>query len=357
VIFSQERDGAVEFERLLLEGDNVDVSLWEPIDWILANTEGTGFYRVQYAPDLLSALTSHLGQLSAIERYTLIDDQWALLLASLSAVEEFIGLAERYADDTDLSVWQRLVGTFASLDRIADEAGRGELRGFVRGMVEPALLRLGRHRRDGDDDRTRQLRGVLFETLGVLAHDEVTIDQARVTLGQDLDALDPALLASAINTVAANGTMDDYERFVEGFRNASTPQEELRYLSALADFPDAALMQRTLDMTLTDEVRTQNAPYLLRRALTNRDLGAMAWTFVKDNWAEINDRFPSNSIVRMLEGIRSLSQPQIADDVFAFFSEQQVPQGDRVLAQHLERLQVNVALRQREGPQLGGAFG
>jgi hypothetical protein len=59
----------------------------------------------------------------------------------------------------------------------------------------------------------------------------------------------------------------------------------------------------------------------------------------------------------MLEGIRSLSQPQIADDVFAFFSEQQVPQGDRVLAQHLERLQVNVALRQREGPQLGGAFG
>ena len=45
----------------------------------------------------------------------------------------------------------------------------------------------------------------------------------------------------------------------------ATPQEELRYLSALADFDDADLMSRVLAMSITDDVRTQNAPYLLRR--------------------------------------------------------------------------------------------
>ena len=37
-------------------------------------------------------------------------------------------------------------------------------------------------------------------------------------------------------------------------------------------------------MSITDEVRTQNAPLLLRRALTNRDHGGLAWFFVTDEW-------------------------------------------------------------------------
>ena len=101
-------------------------------------------------------------------------------------------------------------------------------------------------------------------------------------------------------------------------------------------------------MSLTDHVRTQNAPYLLRRCLSNRDNGPRAWRFVADHWDAVNERFPSNSIVRRLEGIRSLSRPEVADDVFRFFETHEVPQGDKTLAQHLERLEVNVALRRRE---------
>jgi hypothetical protein len=36
----------------------------------------------------------------------------------------------------------------------------------------------------------------------------------------------------------------------------------------------------------------------------------------------------------------------------AFFETHEVPQGDKILAQHLERLEVNVALRQRESERL-----
>ena len=107
-----------------------------------------------------------------------------------------------------------------------------------------------------------------------------------------------------------------------------------------------------MQLTLTDEVRSQNAPYVLARAMTNRDNGPLAWAFVRDNWDAVNERFPSNSIVRMLSGIRSLSVPEVADDVFAFFERHEVPQGDRQLAQHLERLQVNVALRARSTDEL-----
>lgn len=86
--------------------------------------------------------------------------------------------------------------------------------------------------------------------------------------------------------------------------------------------------------------------------MTNRNHGERAWRFVQEHWDEIGERFPSNSIVRMLDGVRSLHRPEVAETVFSFFEAHEVPQGDKTLAQHLERLAVNVALREREAARL-----
>ncbi len=72
----------------------------------------------------------------------------------------------------------------------------------------------------------------------------------------------------------------------------------------------------------------------------------MAWEFVRDHWDTLNERFPSNSIVRMLSGIRTLSDARRWPRTSSPSSRtHEVPQGDKQLAQHLERLEVNVALR------------
>ena len=169
-----------------------------------------------------------------------------------------------------------------------------------------------------------------------------------------IDALDPdpALVAASVNIVAATGTSEEFDDFITRMKTAPTPQEELRYLGALADFPDPDLIARLVRMTLTDDVRSQNAPLLLRRALSNPDAGEIAWFFVSSEWDAITTRLPSNSIARFLEGIRGLSKPSVAAEVLSFFETHEVPQGDKILAQHLERLEVNVALRQRESERL-----
>ena len=109
-------------------------------------------------------------------------------------------------------------------------------------------------------------------------------------------------------------------------------------------------------MTLSGEIRTQDAPYLLAGCMVNRENGPQAWAFIKANWDTINEVFPSNSIVRMLSGVRSLSRPEIADEVLEFFEEHEVPQGALTLSQHLERLRINVALRERESKRLAAAL-
>ena len=355
IILTISMNGVTTVERVLIDGDSVDIPVVEEIDWLLVNTEGTGFYRVRYAPELRAALTARAqSDLSPIERYGLVDDLWAAVLAADATSVDFLDLAEAFRDETDLSVWQRIIGGLASLDRLVDGSPRERLRERVRALVGPALGRLGPDRVDGESDRDRELRGVLFEAMGELGDDAATKTRAREIYAQETGGadVDPSLFAAAVHIIASDGTAADFDEFLRRFQAASTPQEELRFLSVLADFDDPDLVRRLLAMSLTDDVRTQNAPYLLRRALSNREQGKLAWFFVQDEWDAINERFPSNSIVRMLEGVRSLSTPDIAPEVFVFFETHEVPQGDKTLAQHLERLEVNVALRARESERL-----
>src|SRR5262249_54804877 len=133
LIFSQSANGIVTFEKVLLEGDSIDIDLFERVDWILANTEGTGFYRAQYAPDLRDALVAHAASdLSPIERYGVVDDAWAALLADRLTSIEVLHLTTRFQAEDDLSVWERIVGVLAALDRLVEGDAREALRAAIR---------------------------------------------------------------------------------------------------------------------------------------------------------------------------------------------------------------------------------
>jgi len=52
-------------------------------------------------------------------------------------------------------------------------------------------------------------------------------------------------------------------------------------------------------------------------------------------------------------GLAALSDPEVAADVEAFFSDREMPGAQKALTQSLERLRANVALRSRERDRLG----
>ena len=75
--------------------------------------------------------------------------------------------------------------------------------------------------------------------------------------------------------MAACADAELHAQLEQRWRGASTPQEELRYLNALVDTPDTGRFDHALELAAT-EVRTQNAPYMLRRALTHPALDGRA---------------------------------------------------------------------------------
>ena len=346
--------------RRLLEGVEVRLGPEEAAGPVLVNAGGYGFYRVRYEQGLLEAISGRMmGDLTPIERYLLADDAWAAVLAGATTAPEFLAFAERFGSETDLDVWASLAGSLGSLERLLDGEALARYRDRCRALLRPALERLGWEPRQGDSPRALELRALLWRALAVTAADPEALERGRRlhdALLADPSSVEPNLAAAAAAAVANRGTAEDYEVFLTRFRRAADPQEERRYRSLLAAFPGASEMDRTLTMTLDGAVRTQDAPYLLAECLVNRHQGERAWEFLAANWDRVLRDYPDNAIVRMAGGVRALSRPETARKVFSFFAAHPVPKGQRTMDQHLEKLRVNVALREREAGRLASAL-
>jgi puromycin-sensitive aminopeptidase len=343
-------------------GDSTTVHLLEsagdplliPVDRsdapIVVNAGGHGFFRVAYDETLRGRLAGGgIAALSTLERYNLVDDTWSATLAGRLSAIELLDFLDAFADEREQTVWQAIAVALRGVSRLVEGDALDALSMRVRTLVAPALADLGAPT-EGEDDLVGKLRGLLTVVAGGIGDDPATqqrcveiLDAAEVDAG----AVDPDLLAAATTVVATCGDEHTYERIVAGFTDATTPQDQLRHMNALAEFDDESLVRRTCDFAMSDSVKTQNAPYLLRLCIANRNHGATAWSFVRRHWDEANERFPSNSISRMIDSVQLLNTPELVADVQAFFAEHPIEQAIKTQEQILERQRVNAALRAR----------
>jgi puromycin-sensitive aminopeptidase len=343
-------------DRILIEADGAELELLAPDAVVVANAGSASFVRVWFDDELRSRIVERATDvLSPIERYSLVDDAWAAVVAGSASAGSFLDLVQGFQDETDLRVWQAILGGLGWLDRFVDEEPRERLRAFVRDLVRPVLTRLGWDASKDESDLIRALRGQLVQSLAVLGADPETLAQCREL---ELEGEgDPQLLQAAVEAVAAEGTAEDLDRYWQRYRGASTPQEEERYLFATSRFPGEAEVDRVLAAVMSDEVRTQDGPYLLARATTNRRQGPKVWRFIADRWDDMQDRFAASNIIGLASGIRYLTDPEVVDEVEAFFRDHDIPQNHLMLQQGLERMRVAAKLRERVTPELLELFG
>lgn len=349
-------NGDVQSMRLLLSSAEQRLELPDRPDWVVVNERGHGFYRVRYAPDLLQRLTDvPFEVLAPVERFNLINDAWALTLAGFAPVREYLDLTGRFREEDDRNVWTALLASFAYLNRIIEPDVRSRIETLVRDRMGAAVARLGFAPQPGEDELVRQLRGELLRVMGTLGNDPTIQAKARdlySTYRQRPSAVDPDVLAALITVLAYGGGEAEYVEFLDRFKTAQTPQEEQRYLSSLAGFRETGLLRRTLQLAVSGEVRTQDAPHLVRSLLMNVYGRELAWQFVKDHWEIMERQYPLGGLRRMCEGITALATPALEEDVRQFFSSSNISLGGKTLEQYLEQLRVAVAFREREAVDL-----
>ena len=328
-------------------------------DGLVVNAGGNGFYRVQYSPELRDSVRDRLDTLEAAERYNLVSDLWADVLKGGSEAGDFLDLVGRLGDEREVDVWEAALAGLGELDRVVSSDIRPDLQRFSSNLVSGKADEMGWAPAAGEDDRTRRLRGLLIRARGNLANDQPTQEAARLMLNEVREnpaGVDSEIADAALFVTAANGDIDDFDRFIDISNTSQNPQEIVKNLRAAATVPGRDAAKRLFDLVLDGDVRSQDAFWVLAVMLGDRENGPYVWELMKERWDEMMEALPPTTGRRILDRIPFRSEPDVAADIEAWLTDHQIQGGDMYGPQQIELMKVRVGLRQREQDRLGDAL-
>jgi puromycin-sensitive aminopeptidase len=353
--------GAVHQQRLLMDSPQAALSFDAPVDWVVVNDGAYGFYRVRYSPSLRQRIMGLRAQevLAPTERLAWLSDTWAAVVAGLADLPEWVEVIDWFHDE-DPDVWTSITSSLNHLAVIAGEGERPDVDAYIERIVVPVWARLGWEPRPGESRRRIAARAPVLASLVLLGGESRLKQEASrrfADFATGTGTLAPDLVAVAARIFVAGGGVSAWETMLDMYLRATQPQDKQRYLYALAETSDPALLDRTLDMTLTDEIRTQDAPFVVGTAMSRPGNAPGTWTWVEAHWEEVSSRYPSTLLVRALDGIAYLTEPAIAAGVRDFCRHDGIPSAGPRLDQLLERMDITVALTARLRGTLSAALG
>jgi len=332
--------------------------------FVYGNAEEGGFYRPLHEPGELAALAEGLSLLAPVERMGLIGHQWAAARAGFADVRGFLDLALAFADERDPDV---LLALRAPIELCARSAGRSlgseaeaRIRTRFGKAFAPGFAAAGWEPGTGEGDEDRLRRAALLALVGELGERPDVMSAARARCDAflaDRRTLEANLADPVVSLAARGGDAALFDAFLEASRDASTPQDQRRFLLALGGFGDPALIDRALALLLTDQVGTQDVALLLSRLLANRAASERAWTFWKQRFEKLRRRMPPMLVTRPVEALPTLGTRAARRDVAAFFRAHPIPTGARSVKQTLEQFDLNLAFDTRTHDDFAGWLG
>jgi puromycin-sensitive aminopeptidase len=350
-------DAAPAEERVLLDGAETAVTLRDA-RWFFPNGNATGFYRFAVDEAALDQIIAVMpAALTAQERLSLVGNQWTLAKAGRVPIAQFLALLDGLRAETDRAVLGAVTERLDWINtHLVEEAARPRFEELIARFYGSQLEQLGWDPSTGEAADDRQRRAIVIGALGDLGRAGAVLAEARVRLErylQDRASLDPNLVSTVVGLSAQRGDMALYERYRSCKRAAANdPEEEQRFLFGLTAFEDPALIERTLSLSLTDEVRPQDRAHVLARLLGERASRAAAWGFVREHWDQLTAQMDPMLQQNLIRALAQLTPKPIADSVHAFLRPRATDETRETVEQALEQLALDTATCIRLAPEL-----
>ena len=328
--------------------------------WLKVNKGQTGYYRVKYSPAMMIGLSRAVEsmELSPEDRLGLENDAFALARAGLLSTQHALNLALAYKNESDFTVWADLSAGLDELDvLLCGDPCYENFEAFVRNLYGGVAGRIGWDKKSGESHLTTLLRSLVIGELGGYG-DAKIIDEAWKRFSrfqQDPKSLSPDLRFPVYRLFVENGDKDAYEQVLDLFRKADLHEERLRCLRALGYSQNQELLQRTLDLSLSSEIRAQDTPLLVGSVAGNGLGRDLAWNFLKAQWAEFDRRYGKGGFLlgRVISSTtENFHSEEKAKEVEEFFHSHPVPAAERTIRQSLECIRSNHLWLQRDSESI-----
>ena len=155
-----------------------------------------------------------------------------------------------------------------------------------------------------------------------------------------------------MDLTAKYGDTDLYDRYFQQARVSHSPEDFYTWLYGLTSFEKPELVKRTLEYSLSDDIRNQDFEGLIESTADPVANQQEAWNFIKANWNRIAPKLATYSPGTIIKAASPFCQPALREDVQNFFTQHHIEGADRSLRQTLERIDSCLGLKQQQETNL-----
>lgn len=316
------------------------------------NSGQSGFYRVDYSPEITSELSSNIQDLSPLDRLGLLADTFDTAKAGYSSAVEAIKLLDHYENEDNVAVWDVIASNIADLRRIMDDdVVREALKPHIIRLTKKQIERLGTEEKKTDPHFDKLLRPTV---LGLAASaDEPTIVKwclDSFKAAQTTEDIHADLRSVVFNTAARKGDDKTFDKLLKFHNQTDNSEERLTLSAALTSFEQPELINKALSLITTKAVRRQDAMYWVAYSFMNRHAKQATWKWMKSHWSWLDKELGSDlSFYRTpIYAARSFSTEEFMKEYDTFFADKMTPALERSIKQGHEILEWQSAWRSRD---------
>ncbi|XP_070686929.1 aminopeptidase Ey-like [Pempheris klunzingeri] len=353
--------GIKEPQWLSDKSATVDVMRASGTDWVLANLNVVGYYRVNYDQGnwerLLNVLNSNHQLIPVINRAQLVDDAFNLARAKIIPTVLALSTTKYLSSERQYMPWESALSNLDFFYLMFDRSEvYGPMQDYLRKQVTP-LFEWYKIMTDnwskvpvGHMDQYNQVNAIsLACRTGLVECQNLTKAWFDQWMHTNNNQIHPNLRSAVYCNAIAAGGAKEWEFAWSQFENATIASEAEKLRSALACTKHPWLLNRYLEYTLdANLIRKQDATSTIVYIASNVVGQSLAWDFVRDRWSYIFTQYGggSFSFSNLINGVTKRFSTEFELQQLKQFKEDNAEigfgSGTLALDQSIERTLANI---------------
>jgi puromycin-sensitive aminopeptidase len=174
---------------------------------------------------------------------------------------------------------------------------------------------------------------------------------SRFQLHKDGKQLLPADLRMACyRAVLQSADEKVYEEMLNLYRATDLHEEKDRISRALGSISSVELLQKVIQFAMSEEVRAQDAVFVIASVAINPLGRDLTWTYFKENWKILLNQYQGGFLLtRLVKHLtENFASDEKAQEIETFFKTHDFPGTERTVQQSIETIKLNAAWLQRD---------
>uniref|UniRef100_A0A8B9LDC1 Aminopeptidase n=1 Tax=Astyanax mexicanus TaxID=7994 RepID=A0A8B9LDC1_ASTMX len=331
----------------------------KPGEWLLANINCTGYYRVNYDEEnwykLIDQMETDHHDIPLISRGQLIDDAFNLARAKYVNVTLALSTTKYLINETEYIPWESALNNLQYFILMFDRSEvYGPMQKYLRKQVGPLYDYFQEYT---DNATVPEKHSEQFNQINAISvacsNDVQECTEMATKLFKDwrngTNRIPPNLKSTIYCSAIASGDEDDWDFAWNQYEKASiaTEKDKLRY--ALSCTKKMWLLNRYLEYTLEpSKIRKMDAVSTINHIARNVAGQALAWDFIRAHWTEITEEYGSGlmSVGSLIDEVTERFSTEFELQQLKQFRREHYGDGPgpaaRALEQAIERTEANI---------------